>query len=413
MLQLSPPACSLFRIALILALALGFILFASPAEPNIAPDALLYFHVQPLGAPEELCLSDIDWCGDMHPSTPEQGLLEFQVFIDPQQGIHGELPIPWLGGEWAWPDAWSPVSVAFCNGGDGWFDFTGGNPHVLQAAWPCEFIPDEMFLAMTVVFDVHGYGRLEPVGDPVLVLGCGGDQVVVTPVADFAEAGTECEYSSQPCRAGKWFCCEAEFDGDELAMRGRAGESAHAELGFEVADLCYRCSGLLHVHSDTPWLTGSIEDTANFWEFILVADADLADVPPGAYACELQVEEDSSIARCLPVTVNVDEASAVDEEVSGSSGSPPLTLRLASGNPFTGPFVWSYVNPAPAWVRCEVFDASGRKLAQLLDGEQFAGSHAIFWDAMDAGGRRVPPGVYAIRLSAGGVARSDRVVVVR
>jgi hypothetical protein len=394
------------------AVAVGLLLIAAQSEANIAPDAMVYFNVRPLGPPEELCQTDIDHCSEMRPSTPEQGMLEFQIFIDPQQWMHGAIPVPHFTVDLTWPEAWTFMGGDMCRGALwGTLEYEGPSPHRLELEWPCT-VPDGLFLAVTLVFDVQGYGTFGPSGDCTLTLGCSQPEYV-TPAAQFAEAGTECEYTNQPCRTGHWLCCEASFSGPELALSGAEGETAHGEMDFTVADLCPHCSGSLHVHSETPWITGQVVDGEHFWEFILAVDADLTGVAPGEYQSEVEVEEDESVARCLPVTVTVRSAAAVDETALGPSGPVPLNLRVASANPFSGPFVLTYVNPAAAWVRCGVYDVSGREIARLLEGEQSGGPHTITWGAADASGDRVRPGVYAIRLEAGAVVRSRQVVVVR
>ena len=55
-----------------------------------------------------------------------------------------------------------------------------------------------------------------------------------------------------------------------------------------------------------------------------------------------------------------------------------------------------------------VYDALGREVAVLASGRQTAGEHTADWSA--AG---VAPGVYVVRLQAGGAVASHRVSVVR
>lgn len=49
-------------------------------------------------------------------------------------------------------------------------------------------------------------------------------------------------------------------------------------------------------------------------------------------------------------------------------------------------------------VRLTVEDYVGEPVRLLLDSQLSAGSHSVFWDARDDGGRPVPPGVYRARL---------------
>jgi hypothetical protein len=414
------PSRAPFRAAVIPAIAVGLLLFAAQSKANIAHDAMVFFNVRPHGSPEELCQTDISGCSEMHSSTSAQGLLEFQIFIDPAQWAHGALPVPYFVGYFSWPDTWTVVDYGFCGEeGGGYFESSGPSPHYLVMGWGCSTVPNGMFLGMTIVFDVQGYGKFEPVGDCTLALGC-GDELLVTPEIQFAEAGA-CEYYNHPCFQGGLHCCTPQFSGAELEMTGIEGGTAHAEMDFTVfeGEYCTSC-WWDQVHSETPWIIGNVEWIAahveggyTVYDFTLFADADLTGLAPGEYQSELQVEADGQIARCLPVTVTVASAAAVDGTASGQSGATPLDLRLMSANPFSGPFVLAYDNPAAAWVRCGVYDVAGREIDRLLDGQRSGGPLTITWGATDARGDRVQPGVYLIRLEAGGAVRGRRVVVVR
>ena len=59
-------------------------------------------------------------------------------------------------------------------------------------------------------------------------------------------------------------------------------------------------------------------------------------------------------------------------------------------------------------VTCTVTDVAGRCVAELFDGIQAAGSHALEWDA-----RMVNPGVYFAELKSGRDVRVVRMVKVR
>jgi flagellar hook assembly protein FlgD len=59
-----------------------------------------------------------------------------------------------------------------------------------------------------------------------------------------------------------------------------------------------------------------------------------------------------------------------------------------------------------------VFDPSGRRVRTLIAGTLPAGSRRVFWDARTDAGHHAPSGVYYLRLTAGGVMRSRRTVLV-
>jgi hypothetical protein len=57
-----------------------------------------------------------------------------------------------------------------------------------------------------------------------------------------------------------------------------------------------------------------------------------------------------------------------------------------------------------------VYDVAGRQLARVADATFAAGRHELTWDGRDDAGRRVAAGVYLLRLEAGSVASTRRVV---
>ena len=59
-----------------------------------------------------------------------------------------------------------------------------------------------------------------------------------------------------------------------------------------------------------------------------------------------------------------------------------------------------------------VYDAAGRRVRLLADGELGAGAHAIAWDGRDQRGAAVPAGVYFVRAAAGEERSEQRLVVI-
>jgi hypothetical protein len=64
-------------------------------------------------------------------------------------------------------------------------------------------------------------------------------------------------------------------------------------------------------------------------------------------------------------------------------------------------------------VRADVYDASGRQVAAVLDGPFTAGTHGARWDGRTASGGRAPAGIYYVRLSLPGFTGARRVVMLR
>lgn len=87
------------------------------------------------------------------------------------------------------------------------------------------------------------------------------------------------------------------------------------------------------------------------------------------------------------------------------SPSPPeaATLQMrAQPNPFGGATSLAFVLPAAGPVRLNVYDALGRHVRTLLDGERPAGANVVAWDGTDQRGRSLAPGMYCCRLAWSG-----------
>ena len=79
----------------------------------------------------------------------------------------------------------------------------------------------------------------------------------------------------------------------------------------------------------------------------------------------------------------------------------PETFQLQVSPPFPNPFTEQttirYELPEPMRVRMTVYDALGREIAVLADGEQQAGSYEVVFDGAD-----LAPGTYVVRFEAAG-----------
>jgi hypothetical protein len=101
-----------------------------------------------------------------------------------------------------------------------------------------------------------------------------------------------------------------------------------------------------------------------------------------------------------------------EPEVAGSAPSAlageALALLPASPNPLRGAATLRFTLPEAGPVRLAVYDALGREVAVLVDGEREAGPHAV---AFEAGA--LPSGAYVARLEAASQALTQRLTVLR
>ena len=82
-------------------------------------------------------------------------------------------------------------------------------------------------------------------------------------------------------------------------------------------------------------------------------------------------------------------------------------------NPTRAGVSFRFALAKPGHARIDVFDLAGRRIATPQDGNLGAGTFAANWDGKALDGRRVSPGVYAIRLSVPGASETRRVAVER
>lgn len=95
------------------------------------------------------------------------------------------------------------------------------------------------------------------------------------------------------------------------------------------------------------------------------------------------------------------DARATTAELPVPNGS--LTaLEPVAPNPVRGEANFRYRLGAAATVRLAVFDVLGREVARLDEGARAAGVHQAAWDGRGATGEAAAPGVYVVRLVAGG-----------
>lgn len=95
------------------------------------------------------------------------------------------------------------------------------------------------------------------------------------------------------------------------------------------------------------------------------------------------------------------------------ASSPGVTVALSPAvpNPSRGAVAFSYSLPTAGDVVLTVSDASGRHIATLDSGPHEAGEHSVQWDGRGEGGRRLPVGLYFVRLALPGGKGPGRKVV--
>jgi hypothetical protein len=88
-----------------------------------------------------------------------------------------------------------------------------------------------------------------------------------------------------------------------------------------------------------------------------------------------------------------------------------LAFALASPNPARAGAVMRFALPSAAHVRIALFDAAGRQVRELANGEFAAGTFTRAWDGADASGAVAPSGLYFARMQSGSRVLTTRFVL--
>lgn len=102
----------------------------------------------------------------------------------------------------------------------------------------------------------------------------------------------------------------------------------------------------------------------------------------------------------------------IDDPREGPDGRA-VELAPFRPNPFRGGTELSFRTAVPGPTRLELYDVQGRRVRVLLDRPVAVGSYTIPWDGRDESGRHVSPGLYFGRLTAPGMTRTVRGVLLR
>ena len=91
----------------------------------------------------------------------------------------------------------------------------------------------------------------------------------------------------------------------------------------------------------------------------------------------------------------------------------PNLLYAAVPNPFNPATEISFEMAAAGHARLSIYDASGRLIRTLLDGQRNAGRHNVTWNGRDDSGRTASAGVYLYRFEAGNSVQTRRMTLIK
>jgi len=119
------------------------------------------------------------------------------------------------------------------------------------------------------------------------------------------------------------------------------------------------------------------------------------------------------VTRLQAVAAN--QRLALDEQgavaVGGTDPSPVFQLEAPAPNPAIDGATLRFHLPRAASVRLGIYDVQGRCVASLIDGHGGPGPHEVRWDGQDGRGRKVAAGVHFVRLEAGPLRATRKLIV--
>ena len=95
-----------------------------------------------------------------------------------------------------------------------------------------------------------------------------------------------------------------------------------------------------------------------------------------------------------------------DEQAGQEEGEAPRLALAAAPNPAVGGSEIRFTLEQEASVRLSLFDASGRRVRELVRGSLAAGPHRIAWDGRTDAGSRAGAGVYLVKLETASSTRA-------
>jgi hypothetical protein len=97
----------------------------------------------------------------------------------------------------------------------------------------------------------------------------------------------------------------------------------------------------------------------------------------------------------------------------GEGAPATYALRRNSPNPFTVSTSVCFDLPERSLVTIDIVDVNGRVVRSLVDGVRPADRHYVTWDGRDGTGAEMSPGIYFLRMKAGGFGATRKMMLLR
>jgi hypothetical protein len=198
--------------------------------------------------------------------------------------------------------------------------------------------------------------------------------------------------------------------------------TSNVDSGYSVDNLAPAAPANLYMPSETDleW-DAAPEPDFDYFTVYGSASADFGVAVFIAYTIDTDYDVSGDIHNYYFVTAtdfsgNEGDPSVVDNMYSvvpGGGAPVAFALRESGPNPFGVSTAIGFDLPGHTRVTLEVIDIEGRVVRTLVDEPREAGRHLASWDGRDASGAEAGPGVYFVRMTAGGFNCARKVMVLR
>ena len=128
-----------------------------------------------------------------------------------------------------------------------------------------------------------------------------------------------------------------------------------------------------------------------------------------AYAREEDGDEDWVYMNPTPGLSNTTIMNIVDSDIYPSS----FKLSQNSPNPFNPTTTIRYELFIDSFITLTVFDISGRKVIDLVNGYSQAGNYNIQWNAIDEYGQRMGAGLYFYSITTENISETKKMILLK
>jgi len=170
-------------------------------------------------------------------------------------------------------------------------------------------------------------------------------------------------------------------------------------------------SGDIVYHSDVTidFLNWRGNDVGDPWTMEVVFPTSWTVPDEEYYRMEVRVELDNDqCALNNAKIVHINPPVGIEETLPER-----FELSAVKPNPFMENALVEFAVPYKAFVSLKVYDASGKVVKVLHNGDAQAGYHRIVWDGRDDNGRMLPAGIYFIRMESKEFRTTRKVILAR